>query len=220
MIEHEEVFFSEEESLQLIAKMISKAKNDFVETGISALMWGTIVTLCALVQFASAFYTIPWADNIWFLTFFAVIPQLVISYRERKRKKFSTYHDDAMGGIWISFGITMFLLSFYFATLNVAYNAIASRYIVPDNLWHSHFRYGLFAPFHADGDWWCGLLAVCHSERLYRISLHDAADSWRCFAGMVYSRYDIATTVLESKEATACLKTSIPYCIRSSGWPL
>ena len=85
MIEQEEVFFSEQESLQLITQMINKAKSDFVETGISALMWGSIVTFCALVQFASYYINIPWAGGVWMLTFFAVIPQIIISIRERKR---------------------------------------------------------------------------------------------------------------------------------------
>ncbi len=119
MTEQDEISLSNEESLQLISKMINKAKNDFVETGISALMWGSIITFCAIVQFASAFYPIPGVENIWLLTFIAVIPQLVISYRERRKKKFTSYHEDAMGGIWISFGITMFLLSFYFSSINV-----------------------------------------------------------------------------------------------------
>ena len=119
MIEQEEVFFSEEESLQLITQMIHKAKCDFVETGISALMWGTIVTFCALIQFASYFVSIPWAEWVWMLTFFAVIPQLVISAREARQKKFKTHHDDTMGGIWIAFGISMFLFNFYFYSLDV-----------------------------------------------------------------------------------------------------
>ena len=119
MIEQEEVFFSEEESLQLITQMILKAKDDFIETGISALMWGSIVTICALVEFASSFYDMPWASGIWLLTFFAVIPQIIISVREAKKKKFKTHHDDSMGGIWIAFGISMFLLNFYLNTLTV-----------------------------------------------------------------------------------------------------
>ncbi len=118
MIEQEEIFFSEAESLQLITKMISKAKSDFIETGISALMWGSIVTVCALIQFASFFYNIPWAGWVWMLTFFAIIPQIIISIREQKKRKFKS-HEDSLGGIWIAFAITMFLLSFYLSSIHV-----------------------------------------------------------------------------------------------------
>lgn len=125
MIEKEEVFFSEEESLALITQMINKAKNDFIETGISALMWGSIIPVCASVQFASFFYDIPYAGYIWSLTFFAVFPQIIISVRERRKRKYKTYQDDAMGGIWIAFAITMFLIGFYLNSLkNLTYGQI------------------------------------------------------------------------------------------------
>ncbi len=118
MIEQEEVFFSEQESLQLITQMIQKAKNDFVETGISALLWGSIVSFCSLVQFVSFYYPFQGAGYVWTLTFFAVIPQVVISIKENKKKQFRGYHESAIGSIWITFGISMFLLSFYFGFLS------------------------------------------------------------------------------------------------------
>src|SRR3954452_18497995 len=106
-MEHEKQL-TETESLKLITSMISKAKNDYVDTGIAALMWGTIITFCGLVTFGNYWWNIKWLDNIWWLTAVAIIPQLIISNKERKRKKFKTYNDDAMGGIWISFAITLF----------------------------------------------------------------------------------------------------------------
>src|SRR5438309_11339363 len=106
MSQYEEENFSEQESLQLITTMINKAKSDFVETGISALMWGSVITVCALVQFLSYFYPLSWAGDVWVLTFLAVIPQIIISIRESRRRKFKTYYADAMGGIWLAFAIT------------------------------------------------------------------------------------------------------------------
>src|SRR3954468_7833403 len=111
MSQYEEENFSEQESLQLITNMINKAKNDFVETGISAIMWGSVISFCALVQFVSFFFNIPWARYVWWLTFIAVIPQIIISLREHRRMKFKTYYTDAMGGIWLAFAITIFLLN-------------------------------------------------------------------------------------------------------------
>lgn len=118
MIEQEEVFFSEEQSLQLITQMIQKAKNDFIETGISALMWGSIIIFCSLVQFTSFFYAFRGTQYVWWLTFLAIIPQIVISVREGKTKKFKAHNEDLMNGVWIAFGITMFLLSFYFGVVS------------------------------------------------------------------------------------------------------
>lgn len=101
------------ESFQIITQMINKAKNDFRETGVGALMWGSIVTFCSLISFGNYWWHTEALNYIWFLTFIAIIPQIIISINERKKKKYKGYNDDAMGGIWISFGITIFLLSFY-----------------------------------------------------------------------------------------------------------
>lgn len=110
---------TEAESLQLITSMISKAKNDYVDTGIAALMWGSIITFCGIITFCNYWWNIRWLDNIWWLTALALIPQLFISYSERKRKRFKTYHDEFMGGIWLSFAITLFLLSYYTSLYNI-----------------------------------------------------------------------------------------------------
>jgi hypothetical protein len=58
---------------------------------------------------------------VWWLTFIAVIPQIIISARERRRMKFKTYYTDAMGGIWLAFAITVFLLSFYVTAVGIPY---------------------------------------------------------------------------------------------------
>ena len=119
MSQYEAENFSEQESLQLITNMINKAKNDFAETGMSAILWGSVISFCAFVQFISFFFQISWAPYVWVLTWIAVIPQIIISVRQRKRMKFKTYYSDAMGGIWLSFAITMFLISFYVSALQV-----------------------------------------------------------------------------------------------------
>ena len=42
---------TEQQSLELITRMINKAKDDYRETGVGALMWGSIVVICSLVSF-------------------------------------------------------------------------------------------------------------------------------------------------------------------------
>ncbi|HVU54391.1 MAG TPA: hypothetical protein VHD83_05020 [Puia sp.] len=106
--------FTTQESLQLISQMISKAKDDYLETGVSALMWGAIVTFCALLSFFNYLYLKwDWVYNIWFLTFLAVIPQIVIARREKKLRKYKGHDDNLMGGIWLSFAAAMFLMSYF-----------------------------------------------------------------------------------------------------------
>ncbi|QEC57489.1 hypothetical protein [Flavisolibacter ginsenosidimutans] len=105
--------FSHKESLALIEEMIYKARNAYHESGTSALLWGSVIMFCSAVSFGNTWWHIPWLGNVWWLTLLAVVPQIVISVREGKSQKFKSHTADAMSGIWISFGIGIFLLSFY-----------------------------------------------------------------------------------------------------------
>ena len=104
---------SHKESLQLIEEMIYKAKNSYHESGTSALLWGGTIMFCSIVSFANTWLQLGWLNQVWWLTLIALIPQIVISVRESKAQKFKSHTADAMGGIWISFGIGIFLISFY-----------------------------------------------------------------------------------------------------------
>jgi hypothetical protein len=98
------------ESLELIARTINDAKNEFRNTGISILYWGAIVTVCALVTFLNYYLRWHWLDYIWFLTIAAIIPQVFINKKEREERKFKTLRGELIGGIWLSFGIAIALL--------------------------------------------------------------------------------------------------------------
>jgi hypothetical protein len=110
-IEHESTLTGEE-SLQLITAMISKAKNEFFDTGVSALLWGSVSTFCALVTFAN--YWLKWAalDYVSFLYVAAVVPQVVIGIREGRERRHKSHEGNLMGGIWLTFGISIFLFSY------------------------------------------------------------------------------------------------------------
>ncbi|MBN9379613.1 MAG: hypothetical protein J0H74_02530 [Chitinophagaceae bacterium] len=104
---------SGQESLQLITQMINRAKNDYIETGVSALMWGAIITFCALVTFVNvSFLRYDWLNAVWLLTFIAIIPQIVIARRERKQRKHKGHDDRLIGGIWLSFAVAMILTNY------------------------------------------------------------------------------------------------------------
>jgi hypothetical protein len=112
--------FTTQESLQLISQMISKAKDDYIETGVSALMWGAIITFCSLVAlFKYLFFPKwEWVNAVWWLTFLGVIPQIVIARRERKQRKYRGHDDQLRGGVWISFGAAMILMNYFLLRYN------------------------------------------------------------------------------------------------------
>lgn len=104
---------NEQQSLEIITQMINKAKYEYEETGIGALLWGSLVTFCALITFGNFYWHINIFYFIWFLTLFALIPQIIISIRIAKRKKYKTYNDEAMAAIWISFGVALMFVAVY-----------------------------------------------------------------------------------------------------------
>ncbi len=110
-IEHESPLTGEQ-SLKLITSMISKAKNEFFDTGVSALLWGSVITFCALVTFAN--HWLKWAplDYVWFLTTAAVAPQVIIAIREGRERRYKSHEGEMILGIWIAFAVAIFLFSF------------------------------------------------------------------------------------------------------------
>src|SRR5689334_15626758 len=110
---------TEQQSLDIITQMINKAKCEYEETGIGALLWGSLVAFCSLVTFGNFYWKTPILNYIWFLTLFALIPQIIISVRAAKRKKYKTYSDEAMAAIWIGFAVALFLVSIYSSKYNL-----------------------------------------------------------------------------------------------------
>ncbi len=103
---------TEKESLELITRMINKAKDACHDTGITAIMWGLVIVICSLVRFAELQFEFRLPFDIYMLTYVAVIPQIYFSIREKKLRKVRTYDDRFQDGLWLAFGISIALLIF------------------------------------------------------------------------------------------------------------
>lgn len=113
---------TELESLRIITEMMQKVKKDFYDTGVSALMWGSVITFCGLFSFIGM--QLKWGNwifQVWNLTFLALIPQIFIAIRERKKVQ-AVYRPDESSVIWTVFAIAMFGLVFYTYVLEKKYN--------------------------------------------------------------------------------------------------
>lgn len=117
-----EIPFNEKESLSLITMMINKANDAYHDTGISAIMWGTVIAVCSIIRWAQFQFSFELPFDIMWLTVAAVIPQVWIAMRERKTQKVKTYDGIYMQYIWMGFGIGICLL---ILIVNVAYSAWA-----------------------------------------------------------------------------------------------
>lgn len=104
---------SEQESLRLITEMIQKAKKSYYDTGISPLLWGSAVFIASLGTYLQQEFGFRLPFDIWLIVLFAIIPQIVISIRESKFRKFRTHTDIAVDAIWIVYAATLFGLMIY-----------------------------------------------------------------------------------------------------------
>ena len=123
----EEKNLTEQESLQIITDMINKAKNDYRETGVSALLWGTVITFCGLISFLAYLFKWNLRFDIWILTLVAIVPQIWIAIKESKQRRTVQFDSPALGAVWIVFAITIFSLTFYqniigYTTTNILKN--------------------------------------------------------------------------------------------------
>lgn len=103
---------TEKESLELITQMINKAKDVNHSTGLTSIMWGCVIVICSLVRLAEIHFGFHMPFDIYLLTVVAIIPTIYFSIKEKRESRVKAYGDNFIDNIWISFGITIFLLSF------------------------------------------------------------------------------------------------------------
>lgn len=101
---------SQKESLELITQMINKARNSFYDTGVGAIMWGAVITIISLVKLAELSFDFELPFDIFWLSFFAIVPQIFITVRERRMRQAHSYESAATSYVWLAFGICIFLL--------------------------------------------------------------------------------------------------------------
>jgi hypothetical protein len=122
---------SEKESLRLITEMIQKVKkSQFHNSGTSAILWGCAVGLSGILSFADRYFGWQTGFDWWLLVLFALVPQLVITARESRRKVVQAYDDIAVDTVWMVYGISIFALVVYFNVLP----AQSDRLLAAENL--------------------------------------------------------------------------------------
>jgi hypothetical protein len=105
--------FSEQESLKLIDEMIHKARQSYITRGIALMVWGVLIIVCSLLTWAQVKFRFSTGFDVWLLVFLAVIPHVYFAIKERKHRKFVGHDEQIMIYVWTTFGVCIFLLSFY-----------------------------------------------------------------------------------------------------------
>jgi hypothetical protein len=88
--------------------MINKAKESYHDTGIGAIMWGAVIAICSLVRLSEVHFAYKLPFDIYLLTLVAIIPQILISIREKKERKVKSYDDPYLDYIWLGLAYAYF----------------------------------------------------------------------------------------------------------------
>lgn len=104
---------SEQESLALITQMIQKAKSHFHESGTSAILWGSVIGFCGFFSFAENYWDWKIQFDVWILALVAIIPQVWLNIRDKKRKVVKSHEENVIDAIWMVYAISIFALLFY-----------------------------------------------------------------------------------------------------------
>ncbi len=110
---------SEQESLQLIREMISKAKNDLSNQAFYPILWGWVVLIGSLGHFLLLRYTAfehPYI--VWLIIFVGIIGSVIKGFSERNTTKTVTYASSVIAMIWVIFLVNYFILIPFIAKIN------------------------------------------------------------------------------------------------------
>jgi hypothetical protein len=120
---------SPEQSLKVISEMINKARNAFYDSGISSIMWGAIIAFCSLEKLAEIQFNYRLPFDIYWLTIVAILPQVIISVREKRQRKVTSYDDVYMEYIWLGFGISIALMIVLINVISSSWSPVSEEYI-------------------------------------------------------------------------------------------
>jgi hypothetical protein len=180
---------SEQESLQLISQMINKAKNSYHDSGTGPILWGSVITFCSLVTFLRIKFDFDLPFDIWLLTLIAIIPQVFIVNKEKKKNKARAYDETMMDYVWICFGISIFLLIFINANILYKLNPVFQTYIdvkgVKPDFNYSSFSASFFLMLY-------GIPTIVTGGcRNFRPMVYGGILCWGCCIVSVYTKADI-----------------------------
>jgi hypothetical protein len=117
-METQEKQLTQEESLRIIHEMISAAKNDVKADAFIFLLWGWLVFVASLTQFALILMNSEWNSIPWLLMPIGGIITVIYSVRKGKKERTRTNVTESLKYTWIAFTAALFIIMF-FNSMNV-----------------------------------------------------------------------------------------------------
>jgi hypothetical protein len=115
---------SAQQSLDIITSMIAEAKGNVQKNNFFFLLWGWVVALANIGMYVlgQLDYSRPYI--VWSLTIPAWIITLYIAFKGNKGQRTATHFDRISAWLWMSFGITIFILVAFGFKINYQLNPV------------------------------------------------------------------------------------------------
>lgn len=147
----EEKQLTEQESLQLISRMIYEAKNYYYESGIGGLIYGFAVLICSVLAFLRDERMIGFPFRPFYLLIPVFFVQSWLQWAEAKKKKAKTFTDEAVDYVWMGFFISALaawcgaFAGLQYGIVSIVLMLLAFATFVTGSL--TKFRYHIIAAF-------------------------------------------------------------------------
>ena len=112
------------QSLDLITSMIREAKGNVQRNNFYFLFWGWIIVFANLGMFTLTLLNYDRPYIVWLITIPAWIYTLITVFRKEKSAVAFTHFDRISGRLWLSYGVTIFILVAFGAKINFQLNPV------------------------------------------------------------------------------------------------
>ena len=108
----EEKNITEQESLAIIQQMIATSKRQLIDSSKYFLLWGIAVFVCAVAQYVMLKLYLLHTQYVWFAMPIIAIIHILIAMKQEKAQPVKTHNSIAMQGLWVSLGISFFIVAY------------------------------------------------------------------------------------------------------------
>jgi hypothetical protein len=115
---------SANQSLDIITGMIEKARGNVQQNRLHFILWGLVIAAANLGMFALLQVDYPRPYLVWLITIPAWIVSMFYGIKQGQKARVVTHIDRTTMWLWISFGISVFILVFFGYTIKWNLNPV------------------------------------------------------------------------------------------------
>jgi len=117
--------FTSAESLEIITKMINKAKGNVKQGSFYFLFWGWLVVIASLGQFyLDRFTDFEHPYMVWLIAIPGWIISMIYGYKQSNKKTVKTYSDNLVMWVWLGFVFSILIIIFGGSYINFQITAL------------------------------------------------------------------------------------------------